>query len=95
MAKFGTGERYATGLLYGADPQYLSAAGNISGLEGFGTVMVSPGPVIISGAGNIPSLEILGTPGMFLIPKKLALGVSFRRLSAAPQIRRLQVNPNG
>jgi hypothetical protein len=95
MAKFGTGELYATGLLYGPDPQYLLGVGNIPSTAALGMPTVSPGPVTILGVGNIPSGGVFGTPSIFLVPKKLALGGNIRRLSAAPQIRRLQVTPNG
>ncbi len=95
MAKYGTGKLYSTGWLYGADPQYLFGVGNIPGLEAFGMALVSPGPVTIHGVGNIPSGGAWGTPWIFLVPKKLALGADIRRLSAVPQFRRLQVTPNG
>ncbi|MHB8067445.1 MAG: hypothetical protein ACYDIC_06050 [Desulfobaccales bacterium] len=95
MAKFGTGELYATGLLYGPDPQYLLGAGNIASTAALGMPAVNPGPVTIHGVGNIPTGGAFGTPWIFLMPKKLALGINMRHLSAAPQIRRLQVTPNG
>jgi hypothetical protein len=95
MAKFGTGKLYATDLLYGPDPQYLLGVGNIPSTAALGMPTVNPGPVTIHGVGNIPTGGAFGTPCIFLIPKKLALGINIRRLSAAPQIRRLQVTPNG
>ncbi len=95
MAKFGTGELYATGLFYGPDPQYLLGVGNIPGAAALGMPAVSPGPVTILEVGQIPSEAACGTPSIFLVPLTLALGVNIRRLSAVPQIRRLQVTPNG
>lgn len=95
MAKFGTGKLYATSLLYGADPQYLLGVGNIPGTAALGIPTVNPGPVTILGVGNIPTGGAFGSPWIILIPKKLALGINICRLSAAPQIHRLQVTPNG
>lgn len=95
MAKFGTGERYTSGLLYGPDPQYLSGVGNIPSTAAPGMLTVTPGPVTIPGVGDIPGAEAFGIPWIFLIPERLALGVNIRRLSVTPQIRRLQVTPNG
>ncbi len=95
MAKFGTGKLYATELLYGADPQYLLGVGNIPGTGVLGMPTVNPGPVTILGVGNIPSGSAFGTPSIFLVPIRLALGVNIRRLSSVPQIRRMQVTPNG
>ncbi len=95
MAKFGTGELYATDLLYGPDPQYLLGVGNIPSIAALGMPTVNPGPVTIHRVGNIPAGGVFGTPWIFRIPQRLALGINIRRLSAAPQIRRLQVTPNG
>ncbi|MEW6658158.1 MAG: hypothetical protein AB1424_05835 [Thermodesulfobacteriota bacterium] len=104
MAKFGTGELYATGLLYGIDPQYLLNVGNIPSTAALGISTVNPGPVTINGVGNIPAAEAWGTPSIFWIPQKLALdidipklahGINIRRLSAVPLFHRLQVTPNG
>lgn len=95
MAKFGTGKIYATDLLYGADPQYLLGVGNIPSTAALGMPTVNPGPVTIYGVGNIPAGGAFGIPCIFRIPNRLALGINIRRLSATPQIRRLQVTPNG
>ena len=95
MAKFGTGERFGGGLLYGIDPQYLLGVGNIPSTAALGMPTVNPGPVTIHGVGNIPTGAAFGTPWISRIPRKLALGINMRHLSAAPQIRRLQVTPNG
>jgi len=95
MAKFGTEGCFGAGLVYGIDPQYLLGVGNIPSIVCLGMPTIIPGPVAITGVGNIPSIGAFGTPGIFLNPKKLALGVNIRRLSAAPQIRRLQVTFDG
>jgi hypothetical protein len=104
MAKFGTGKLYATDLLYGVEPQYLLGVGNIPSAAALGMPTVNPGPVTIYGVGNILPGEAFGTPWFILIPKELVLGlnipklaydINISRLSAAPQIRRLQVTPNG
>ncbi len=104
MAKFGTGELYTSGLLYGIDPQYLLGAGNIPSTADLGLPAVNPGPVTLQGIGNIAAAEVWGTPWISRIPQKLALGLTIsrlayginsRRLSAAPKIRRLQVTLNG
>jgi hypothetical protein len=104
MAKFGTGKIYATDLLYGADPQYLLGVGNMPSTADLGMPTVNTGPVTISGVGNISTAEAWGTPWIFRIPKKLAIdidipqlayGINIRRFSTSPQIRRLQVTPNG
>jgi hypothetical protein len=39
MAKFGTGERYGSGWLYGLN-QYLLGVGNIPSTEAFGTLRI-------------------------------------------------------
>jgi len=95
VAKFGTGERFGAGLLYGIDPQYLLGVGNIPSAAVLGMPTVNPGAVTIHGVGNILPGGVFGTPSIFLVPKRLALGINIRRLSAAPQIRRLQVISNG
>lgn len=95
MAKYNNGELYNTGVLYGPAPQYLLDVGNIPIIAALGMPTVNPGPVTIQGVGNIPTGGACGTFGIFLIPKKLALGINMRHLSAVPQIRRLQVTPNG
>ncbi len=95
MAKFGTGKLYGAGWRYGADPQYITGVGSIPSAEAWGMLLVSPGPVLISGAGNIPTAGALGTPWIFRIPQKLALGGTIRQLSANPQINRLKVTLNG
>ena len=104
MAKFGTGKLYTSGQLYGIDPQYLLGPGNIASTADLGLPAVNPGPVTLQGVGNIAAAEAWGTPWIFRMPQKLALGltisrlaygVHIRRLSTAPQIRRLQVISNG
>jgi len=95
VAKFGTGERFGAGLLYGIDPQYLLGVGNIPSTAALGMPAVNPGPVTIPGVGNIPAGGAFGTLWIFRVPKKLALGIDIRRLCATPQIRRLKVTPDG
>lgn len=95
MAKYDTGELYNTGVLYGPAPQGLFEVGNIPSAAALGLPTVNPGPVTIYGVGNIPAAGAVGTPWIFRIPKKLALSIDIRRLHATPQIRRLQVTPNG
>jgi len=104
MAKYGTGKRFGTGVLYGIDPQYLLGVGNIFSAASLGIPAVNPGPVTIYGVGNIGAAEAWGTPFIYRIPKKLALdinipklayGMNIRRLSAVPKIRKLQVIADG
>ena len=103
MAKFGTGKLYATGQLYGLDPQYLLGVGNISSTAAVGVPTVNPGPVTIYGVGNIDSTEAFGPLKISQIPPNLTLILDIRRLRisparrhlmAAPQITRLQVTPH-
>jgi|GEM_PF-4379751 hypothetical protein len=95
MGKFGTGEIFGNGLLYGVDPQYLLGVGALPSATALGMPTINPGPVTIQGVGNITSGEVLGTLWCLLIPQKLVLSVNTRHLSVAPQIRRLQVTANG
>lgn len=94
MAKFGTGKLYATGILYGASPQYLVGAGNIPSAAALGSPTVNPGPVTIWGVGNIPTEEAWGTPCIFLVPQGLVLSINSRRLLVCPQRRYLGAVPH-
>ena len=103
MAKFGTGDFFGTGLLYGVAPQYLLGVGDIASIAAAGMPTVNPGPVSINGVGNIYSTEAFGALRISQIPPNLALALNIRRLRvspdrqqlmAVPQIRRLQVTPD-
>jgi len=95
MARYNTGVLYNNGVIFGPVFQYLLDVGNIPSTAALGMPTVNPGPVTVSGVGNIPTGGAFGTSWIFRVPNRLALGINIRRLSAAPQIRRLQVILNG